>query len=772
MLMISTAGAATPPLHQFESIQPDAVGKALQASFVWTNPPLDQPGVAIAFRKTFDLPAKPARAMLHLFADARYILWVNGTYTERGPNRFQPNGPEYDSVNIAPQLAPGANTIAVLVAGNLSGGKAMHHAPGLAALLDIDGREAARTDNTWKWSDGTRFRQFGANWPNLGEILVDARVEDGDWTALGYNDAAWKPAAAISGEAWGALTARRIPMLRERPVSVTFSNGAKLPVTLKAGEKLEFETGRIVQAYPVIDFNAEKDSELSFEPFGGRYLAKAGPQRHFTIDTRGITHGSIIVKTGTATITGFKLIERVYPFDRVGSFTCNDSFLNRLWDLCARSNEVLSEDAYVDCADRERVEWMDCDPPSFDITRIAMAGPGPDGKPLDSDPRLLEEMVRRTALTLQPEGWVKAHTCSDRFDIHAKMEDRACEWATGIRRYYDATGNKALVREIWPAVVAQLNYFLERRTSRGLVLAREWVVWGNPMGYVTLEGAGLNAWVYKALEDAAYLGRQTGGTEQAETFDHAAKDLAAAFNRVLWDESDGTYYSGYFDPVESAAAAQKDSPSSVKNKPRLQMTGNLVAPTVYPAIFALDRGIVSPEHRSSVIKYLLDHRDLKGRMMIYYYMHKLLYAADSPEYDKEVLDCYRKQWLGMVQAPAQCSWEEFGGGSHAHCYGMYPGYFLSAYVLGVRRDEPVSAGQLLIEPHPGDLAQAEGDVATEFGLMRVSWKVEGISSGSKLPSRKAPRRPWPCPRAPDATASSSMAKCSRGNSRARAWSSS
>ena len=220
-----------------------------------------------------------------------------------------------------------------------------------------------------------------------------------------------------------------------------------------------------------------------------------GRQIHFTIDTRRFSHGEIVVKTGTATITGLKLIERLYPYDRLGSFKCSDPFLNRLWAMCARSCEVLSEDSYVDCADRERVEWMDDDPPGFDITRTAMAGPGANGQPAYSDPRLLAEMVRRTALTLQPDGWVKAHTCSDRYDIHAKMEDRACEWVAGIRRYYDATGDTALIREIWPAVVAQMTYLLERRAPRGLVRARDWVVWGNPLGYVTGETTTLNVFV-------------------------------------------------------------------------------------------------------------------------------------------------------------------------------------------------------------------------------------------------------------------------------------
>ena len=117
--------AAAPELHVFPTVQADAIGQKLQSAMVWADPSQNTPGVAVVFRKTFQLSAKPARADLHLFADARYVLWVNGSYVERGPNRFQPNGPEYDTINVAPFLKAGRNVIAVIVAGNLSGGKIM-----------------------------------------------------------------------------------------------------------------------------------------------------------------------------------------------------------------------------------------------------------------------------------------------------------------------------------------------------------------------------------------------------------------------------------------------------------------------------------------------------------------------------------------------------------------------------------------------------------------------------------------------------------------------
>ena len=138
-----------------------------------------------------------------------------------------------------------------------------------------------------------------------------------------------------------------------------------------------------------------------------------------------------------------------------------------------------------------------------------------------------------------------------------------------------------------------MNYFLNRRTPRGLVCGREWVVWGNPVGYVTFEGAGLNAFVFRALADAACLARAIGKNAQSEELEKAAQDLAAAFNKVLWDEKSGTFFSGYFEPGNRGSA---------NRKPGLKIENSLVEPTVYPAIFALDCGIVSPEHHEQRVE--------------------------------------------------------------------------------------------------------------------------------------------------------------------------
>lgn len=47
-------------------------------------------------------------------------------------------------------------------------------------------------------------------------------------------------------------------------------------------------------------------------------------------------------------------------------------------------------------------------------------------------------------------------------------------------------------------------------------------------------------------------------------------------------------------------------------------------------------------------------------------------------------------------------------------------------MLGVRRDAPAALGQLVIEPHLGDLGAASGAVVTELGVVSVSWALQFV----------------------------------------------
>ena len=140
LLLPVFAAETTLAEEQTANVGADAVGKSLQDSMIWTPLPADEAGrkMCVAFRKQFTVPEEPAKAELHVFADARYLLWINGRYVVRGPSRFHPRRPEYDTVDVKPWLRRGSNTLAVLVQTGLSGRRIMRHAPGLGVRLDVE----------------------------------------------------------------------------------------------------------------------------------------------------------------------------------------------------------------------------------------------------------------------------------------------------------------------------------------------------------------------------------------------------------------------------------------------------------------------------------------------------------------------------------------------------------------------------------------------------------------------------------------------------------
>jgi len=747
ILCLVCAGEAkaqpAPPLHGFSTLSDGAVGSNLVETMIWTPSSGQQADLAVAFRKTFDLAAKPSQAPLHLFAYTRYQLFVNGEYVGRGPNRFENRRPEYDTWDLAPQLRTGTNVVAVLVHRDWPGinprstgqtlSRFRRHEPGFAAQLELFGADGTATvlatGPSWRAFTETGFGLPPSHSYSSIPEAFDAQKSPGEWKSVEFDDHELPFAVKLdtsNQEVWPVLSPRTIPLLREQAVEAT-RQPEGVDLTLTNGNEWTFHCRRIVQAYWVLDLAADAGTKIVVTPrlpedkhgAPSVYVCRAGWQRWIGGDTFALNTLSVRVEAGRASLAQARLVEVLYPFERVGSFSSSDPMLDQVWKLTARSLELLSEDAYTDCADRERSEWMDCDPPMYDATRAMEAGPGANGAKVWSDPRLFKNMLRRVALTQEPDGMLRARTCSELVDIHTRMEDRACDWVDGLRKYYEATGDQALIRELWPNCDRLLQWFADRRTTNGLVRAREWIAWDNPMSYATCEGAGNNAFIQRAFADAAWLASQTGNETAAAKWGDLATKLKDDFNRLLWDDTEGAYCSAVGTPEVLPGDRM------FKKSITLKAAAGRLEPTLHANLFALDRGLVPPERRERVIGWMLQHEDQIKQVMANYYYFKLLYTLDQEHCDQIVLERIRHGWKGMIESPWQTTWESMGGGSKVHCYGIVPGYILSTYVLGVRRDAPVWKHQIIIEPHLADLTHAEGVVVTEFGPVSVSWNQEG-----------------------------------------------
>jgi alpha-L-rhamnosidase len=694
------------------------------------RPPVVMADSHCVFAREIALSAVPSYAILHVFAFTRYRLYVNGNYIGRGPSRYQNQRPEYDSRDIRRALQPGRNTIAVLVHRDAPTGRIMSHDPGFVAALElaIGGRKKViPTNSSWFAMPERSFGSRAQAWASITEH-IDSRNTTG-WTRPDLTLPIWQPSAIVPGGGGMRFFPRGTPLQleTERP----WSDAPGFPIHLAAGSEIELALPEIAQAFHVLEMDAEEGSALEVTyalPQGqasgkSTYIARAGAQTWMGGDTFAFRRLRVRVTSGQLRLTWAAAFEVRYPFQRAASFTCSDPFLTQLWNICARSLEVLSEDAYVDCADRERVEWTDDSPPAFDCTRVMMRGPDEDtgGKRKThwGDSRLLRGLLRRIALTQQPDGQLKAHSCSERFDIHAIMEDRSCDWVVLLRDYVESSGDAALVRELWPTLTRLLDWYRKRRTSRGLVLAREWEVWDNPLRYQVCEGAGLNAMLYRALVDSSALASSLGRKNDAQRLAEEARNLQADFNTLLWNELEGAYDGALFGPG-----------SEVRTQSGKKFSGPIVDgrfhPTAQANLFALYSGIVPSKRLASVRQWMLRHLNEVTGPMSHYYLFRMMYEMEDEQQEAEVLRLMRTGWKNQVDSEWQTSWEDLekGGGSKVHVYGMHPGYFLTAYVLGARRDGPVDRRTILIEPRFSGLEWAKGVCVTEFGPVGMEWKMD------------------------------------------------
>lgn len=725
----------------------------LQSKMIWSGSDNGTPGFTV-FRRTIDIE-NLERATVHIFADSKYILWINGIEVLRGPCRFDPQAPCFDSKEVKSFLKKGKNAIVVMVMSHGSNGKMMDHTPGLTAGLEI-GESSGKirtvwTDPSWKWSSNTRFLPPVQSWGFVCD-RIDARVDDGHWTQIEYDDSRWPTAVSINGNQWGKLMPRTIPLLAETQMNWQPLNRQKLPVELNAGQSYIIRADEMVQGFPKIKFEACEGAAIHFEmgykgdstrvgeTYGAScfYTAKSGFQEFVPTDSYGFRYLKISVPKGKAgtpfpvRLKEIELIDRRFPYLETGNFACNDAFLNDLWKRSARTLKLNCEDGYMDCALREKTEWMgDGAVVQYPLSRTIFAIADSSGIP-HSDAGLIVSMLRHIAQSQSDSGMFKAHHPSDRFDIHAYIEDYSCLWVQALKEVYERTGNAALVHELWEPLKKQMNCFVNKLEPNGLVFGREFTFVDNPLVYVRCEGSTLNVFVYRALCDAAFLASVVGDLKAAGVFKRQAAAISRSFNKHLWIPSRKTYASGL-------------------------SGGKQLMPTSHAALLALNRGIVPRGREKQVKNYLFYHYNDGGKNVsqngvisdLFFDLNQAVRGIDHPYTafwlfeemykdgrDEEALEFMHKKWGQMMRdTVAGTLWEAFGGGDMCHNMGAVPAYFLSTRVLGVREKLPVALRMIEISPQLGNLTRAEGTVVTEFGPVCVKWRKSerGLSFTIDIP---------------------------------------
>lgn len=207
------------------------------------------------FRKSFDLNAKPNTFIVHVSADNRYKLYVNGEEVSIGPARGDIYNWNFETVDIARWLKNGKNTLAAVVwnyAEKKPVAQISFNQTGFILQGNSEQEQLVNTDNSWLCYTNKAYSPLDVRVPGYyvsgpGE-KTDASLYPWGWETADFNDSSWKKAqTGIDGAMKGArdypgrlLVPSPIPPMEyktERFSAVRMEEGIKVPAEFPAKAK-------------------------------------------------------------------------------------------------------------------------------------------------------------------------------------------------------------------------------------------------------------------------------------------------------------------------------------------------------------------------------------------------------------------------------------------------------------------------------------------------------------------------------------------------------
>lgn len=531
----------TPPVGVGAQPWPAPLTESFTGQWIWQteNGPAN---TWSAFRKKVTLANVPASARALIAADSKYWLWINGKQVvfegglKRGPNTTDSY---VDEVDLAPYLAVGDNSIAVLVwffgkdgFSHKSSGKA-----GLFFQADA-GETKIASDGSWKVRAHAAYGPQTLTAPNYrlseSNVEYDARKEIGEWTATTFDDAAWSSATAKGAPPvapWGALWPRGIPLFRQSGIK-QYENQASLPKT-GTGAVIRARLPYNAQVTPYLHVNApnagaviaiktDRSDEKGGASVRARYLTRAGEQEYESLGWMSGNEVQYTVPAGVE-ILGLGYRESGYDADLSGSFTSTDTKLNTLWTKAQRTLYLNMRDSYFDCPTRERALWWGDVVIEMEQSFYA----------LDRRADLLGRNAINTLIGWQRSDKTMSAPVPGNYDTELPVQILASIGMSGFWTYFLHSGDLAAITAAYPHVKSYLSVW--KRSASGLVVHRaggwDWSDWGTNIDVPLLD----NAWYYMALDGAARMAEVTGNATDASEYRAIMATLKTAFRKEFWD---------------------------------------------------------------------------------------------------------------------------------------------------------------------------------------------------------------------------------------------
>ena len=718
--------------------------------------PLREP-ITLHFKKAIDLKQAPAHFLVHVSADNRFVLYVNGSRVGDGPARGDLAHWRYETFDLAPLLKVGANTIAAnvwnfgvyapvaqftdrtafVVEGDTDAEAAVNTnktwmvevEPGQVPLprkpngLNVyyasgPGETLKAADYDWDWMNTASSKGWVAAAPALREnIFADYQTAAGFGTQA---DLAWAlvpdtlPHMAYSPEDPGHVVRTEVAGAKSFP-----AQAATIPA--HTTEHILLDRSELTTAYPKLTFSGGKGSHVTFtyaEALYDEQLHKGnrnevgtrkalgivdqiypdgGKDRVFeTLWWRTWRYLDIAVETGDEPLVLDKLEANytAFPFKTLASFTSSDPDLEKIWKIGWHTGQLDAHETYMDTPYYEQLQYSG-DTRLQALITYAMTG----------DDRLPRQAIKALDDSRIPLGITASRYPSS---LPQYIPTFSLLWIGMIHDNYMYRPDTAFTKSMLPGTHTVLDWFASYQHEDGLLNEVPWwsfIDWievdkkfpsydkNGESCLTTLQYIG-------ALQDAIDMENAVGSPTYVTT-DKAR--LAAAKKGVAsqcWDAKNGLY----------ADSPAKDIYSQHTNVLAVLFD---IAPkdtqqALLKKVFAKDMGEAGETGGPELI-----HASFYFR---YYLARALDHAGMANEYLK-TLGIWR-DFLKM----GFTTWPEQPGDtrSDSHAWSAHPTFDLLTLVAGIAPAEP-GFKTVRIAPHLGDLTQLEATFPHPLGLIHVKY---------------------------------------------------
>lgn len=730
----------------------------------WIAPSAESnaPGV-YDFRKIVRLDAAPSRCVVHVSADNRFLLYVNGKRVGEGPARGDLQHWHYESFDIAPLLHAGPNVVAARVWNFADQAPAAQISLRTAFLLwnsEKDKIDLAtnsswqvRAEHAWRY-EPTGPPLFSLTGP--GEI-VDGAHYDWKWTSADDSESwaaahpiaepEFAPAAAqaLTSSTW-MLTPDTLPpmesqtesagkLVRSTGIDPTGLPSEPLTLPPHTHASLLLDHDVLTTAYPelAVDGGAGASLRLTYaealyddhgekgnrNKIAGKHMdprmlhdlflpgGGAAAETFVPLWWRTWRYLQLDIDTGDTPLTLRSIRARytAYPFQERASFRSSDPELEKIWGVGWRTLRVDAHETYMDCPYYEQTQYIG-DTRIEALVSYVVSG----------DDRLARQALTAFADSAHPSGLTES-----RFPAHGvqMIPPFSLLWIGMLHDFWMYRPQaEEIITEMLPQARAVLDHFRHLQRADGL------------LGKLPQNGFGLWNFVdWTAPYPIGAPPEDTDGGSIPHSLQFAAAlrdtaDLEAAFGdgaRAAEDRSNAQRitHAAFEEAWDPRFGLLADTPARKSFSQHANILGVLT-------------GAIPQNQAHAVLKKIL-HKDLNGSSdrstpplaeASYYFRFYLARALDAAGMDDVYLQTLGP-WRHMLDL-GLTTWAEAPEPtrSDAHAWSSHPNYDLLTLVAGIRSDAP-GFQRVLIAPHLGTLKWLDATLPHPKGLIHVRYRRKG-----------------------------------------------